>query len=291
MMIDVNGIPSPIRAALWMVGTLLSFAAMAIAVREVSPALGVFEILFFRSVVGLVVTLLLIQRAGWGAVATRHPGLQIARNVVHFGGQFGWTYGVLLIPLAQAFAIEFTTPIWTALMATLFLGERFTRPRMFAIVVGFVGILVVLRPDTGAINGAALAVLASSFGYAASNTMTKRLTREDAPLAIIFYMSVVQLPLGLVPALFEWATPALADIPWFIFLGIAGLAAHFCMARAFLLADATFVVPIDFLRLPLIAWIGFVFYGEDLEMATLIGAMVIFGGVYVMIRAETRGRE
>jgi drug/metabolite transporter (DMT)-like permease len=288
MKIDVSGIPGPLRAALWMVGTLLSFTTMAIAVREVSPALSVFEILFLRSLVGLAIILVLVQRAGWGVVATRRPGLQVMRNIVHFAGQFGWTYGVLLIPLAQAFAIEFTTPIWTALLAALFLGERFTGPRIFAVVVGFIGILVVLRPDAGVINVAALAVLGGAFGYAASNTMTKRLTRDDAPLAIIFYMTVVQLPLGLIPALGDWVTPEWADAPWFILLGIAGLSAHFCMARAFLLADATFVVPIDFLRLPLIAWVGFAFYGEGLEPATLIGAVVIFVGVYVMIRAESR---
>ena len=283
--------PGPVRAALWMVGTLMSFAAMAIAVREVSPALGVFEILFFRSLVGLFVVVILIHRSGWAAVGTKRPGLQVVRNIIHFGGQFGWVYGVLLIPLAQAFAIEFTTPIWTALMAAVFLGERFSGARAFAVVVGFIGVLVIQRPDTGNVDVAALAVLGGAFCYAASNTITKRLTRDDAPLAIIFYMSVVQLPLALVPALGEWVTPALADVPWFILLGIAGLSAHFCMARAFLLADATVVVPIDFLRLPLIAWVGFAFYDEGLEIATLIGAAIILSGIYVGIRIEAGRRD
>ena len=284
-------LPGLVRAALWMVGTLSSFAAMAIAVREISPSLGVFEILFFRSVVGLAVVLILVHRSGWAAVATKRPGLQVVRNIVHFGGQFGWVYGVMLIPLAQAFAIEFTTPIWTAMMAVVFLGERFSGARAFSVVVGFFGVLVILRPDTGAVDVAALAVLGGAFCYAASNTITKRLTRDDAPLAIIFYMSVVQLPLALVPALGDWVTPGLADVPWFILLGIAGLSAHFCMARAFLLADATVVVPIDFLRLPLIAWVGYAFYGEGLETATLIGAAIILSGIYVNIRIEARGRD
>ncbi len=284
-------LPALARATLWMVGTLTSFAAMAIAVREISPALGVFEILFFRSLVGLTVVLILVRRSGWAAVATKRPGLQVVRNIVHFGGQFGWVYGVMLIPLAQAFAIEFTTPIWTAMMAAVFLGERFSGARAFSVVVGFFGVLVILRPDTGAVDVAALAVLGGAFCYAASNTITKRLTRDDAPLAIIFYMSVVQLPLALVPALGEWVTPSLVDVPWFIILGIAGLSAHFCMSRAFLLADATVVVPIDFLRLPLIAWVGYAFYGEGLETATLIGAAIILSGIYVNIRIEARGRD
>lgn len=283
-------IASPVvRAALWMSGALVSFAAMAISGRELSVELPTVEILFLRSVVGLIVVALLLTRMGWGQVRSHRLGTHLVRNLVHFVGQFGWFFAIALIPLAQVFAIEFTVPIWTAVLATVLLGEQLTRPRVLAIVLGFFGILVILRPGFSIVNVASLAALASALGYAASHVLTRRLALTDSPIAILFYMTVVQLPLGLVPAILVWVWPSPVLWPWVGVVGLTGLSAHYCMARALKLAEATVVVPMDFLRLPLIALVGFSFYGEVLEIWVFIGAAFICAGVYLNVREASSG--
>src|SRR5262249_13924250 len=150
------------------------------------------------------------------------------------------------------------------------------RARVTMLALGLIGVLIVLRPGFAFIHPAALVMLAGAFCYAATMVSTKRLSATDSPLVVLFYMSVIQMPLGLLPALPDWVTPSLADLPWVIAVGGAGFAAHYCMTRAFVLAEATVVVPLDFLRLPLIAMVGALFYGESVEATTMLGAAVIF---------------
>lgn len=277
-----------VTAALWMSGALLSFMAMAVGGRELSAHLSTFQILFFRSLVGLVVISLLLSRAGWGQITSRPLGLHVLRNLAHFGGQFGWFYGLAFIPLAEVFAIEFTAPIWTAIWAALLLGERITWPRIVAVGLGIVGLLIILRPGSQGVHPAALAVLAGAVCFAFSHTLTRRLALTDTPLAILFYMTVIQLPLGLLPSLASWTTPAPALWPWLLVVGLSALSAHYCMAHALALAPATVVVPMDFLRLPLIAVVGALVYGESLEWAVLAGAAVMLLGNWINISAERR---
>ena len=271
-----------------MMGALSSFMAMAIGGREmVAAKLGIFEILLFRSLVGLVIVSVLLTRSGWGQISGKRFGVHLVRNVGHFGGQFGWFYGIAMIPLAEVFAIEFTTPMWAAVMASLLLGERMTRPRLLAIGFGLAGVLIILRPGLAAVHPAALAVLAAAACYAMSYVLTRKLASTESALAILFYMTVIQLPLALIPALAHWVTPPPALWLWLlVVVGVTGLSAHYCMTRALQLADATVVVPMDFLRLPLIAAVGFLFYGEKLDWLVLAGAAVMVLGNFVNILAE-----
>lgn len=278
-------LPPVARAALWMTGALASFMAMAIGGRELAAELTTFQILFFRSIVGLAAVALLLQRSGWTQVRTRVFGTHLVRNLAHFAGQYGWFYGLALIPLTEVFAIEFTMPIWTAVLATLILGERMNRLRIAAVATGFVGVLVVLRPGLAAVSPAALAVLASAAAYALSHVFTKRMSTTETPLAILFYMTVIQLPLGLVPALPDWVWPSAALWPWVVVVALTGLSAHYCLARAFRLADATVVVPMDFLRLPLIAFFGLVLYGEALQPWVVLGAGIILLAAWLNLRS------
>ncbi len=277
-------------AAAWMAGALLSFMAMAVGGRELADGLSTFQILFFRSLIGLVVIGLLLARAGWGQIRTGRLGLHILRNLAHFGGQFGWFLGLGYIPLAEVFAIEFTTPIWTAILAALLLHERVTGPRLAAIALGLAGLLLILRPGLQNVHPVALAVLAGAVGYALSHTLTRRLALHDTPLTILFYMTAIQLPLGLVLSLPGWRWPAAEHWPWLAVVGLTALSAHYCMARALALADATVVVPLDFLRLPLIAVVGALLYDEGLEPLVLAGAALMLLGNWVNLRAEGRGR-
>jgi drug/metabolite transporter (DMT)-like permease len=278
-----------LRGALWMGGALLSFSLMAVAVRELLRTMGSFEILFLRSLVSFVLVLAVLPRFGLGALRTRHFGLHIVRNLLHFGGQYAWVYAIAMLPLATVFAIEFTMPVWAALLAMLILGERLNQGRIVMLVLGLAGILIILRPGFGMVQPAALVMLAGSFAYASVMIATKRLSENDSALAILFYMSAIQLPLAFVPALPGWVAPALTDLPWVLAVGGAGLSAHYCMTRAVRIADAMVVVPVDFLRLPLIAVVGMLFYGEPLELSIMLGAAVIFAGTYYSIRRESIG--
>lgn len=277
-----------VRATLWMSGTLLSFVLMAIAGRELAGKLSIFELLFFRSIIGVIVLLPILARIGFRQVATRRFSLHAMRSVAHFIGQYGWFYGIAFIPLAAVFAIEFTAPIWIALLATILLGERMTRPRLAAIAFGLVGILVILRPGMAVIHPASLAVLVGSFGYAVAHIFGKKLSGIDKPLTILFYMALVQLPIGLLPALFDWTTPTLEMWPWLLAVGLTSLTAHYCVTRAFILADATIVMTLDFLRLPLGAFLGFVFYGESVEWLVFAGAALIIAGNLLNLHFERK---
>ena len=280
--------PVALRGALWMVGALLSFSLMAVSVRELLRTMGSFEILFLRSLVSFVLVLAVLPRFGLGALRTRHFGLHLVRNVLHFSGQYAWVYAIAMLPLATVFAIEFTMPVWTALLAIPILGERLNRGRTVMLVLGLAGILVILKPGFGVVHPAALVMLAGSFAYASTMIATKRLSGSDSALAVVFYMSVVQLPLAFVPALPGWVAPALVDLPWILAIGAAGLSAHYCLTRAMRIADATLVVPIDFLRLPLIAVVGMLFYSEPLEFSIMLGAAMIFAGTYYSVQRESR---
>jgi drug/metabolite transporter (DMT)-like permease len=284
----VTGLPVALRGALWMGGAVVSFSLMAIAVRELLRTLGVFEILFLRSLVSLVLLAAALPFTGWQTLRTRRFPLHVVRNLFHFSGQYAWVYAIAWLPLAMVFAIEFTMPVWAALLAIPILGERLNRGRVIMLALGLVGIFIILKPGLEEVKPAALVMLAGSFAYAATMIGTKRLAQSDSALAVLFYMSAIQVPLGFVAALPAWVTPGLADSPWIIAVGATGLSAHFCLTRSLRIADATLVVPIDFLRLPLIAAVGVAFYGEPLEPSILLGAAVIFAGTYTSLRLETR---
>lgn len=269
-------------------GALLSFSLMAVAVRELLRTIGTFEILFLRSLVSLLVMLALLPRFGVAALRTRLFGLHVLRNLFHFSGQYAWVYAIALLPLATVFAIEFTMPVWTTVLAMLILGERLNRGRIVMLALGIVGIVIIVKPGVAPVSVAALVMLAGSFAYAATMISTKRLAMNDSAFAVLFYMSAIQVPLGLVPALPGWVTPGLADLPWIVAVGGSGLTAHYCLTRALRAADAIVVVPIDFLRLPLIAVIGMLIYNEPLEFSILLGAIVIFAGTYYSIWRESR---
>ena len=275
-----------LRGALWMGGAVLSFSLMAIAVRELLRTLGAFEILFLRSVVSLAIMVAVVAWAGMERLRTQRFGLHVLRNLFHLSGQYAWVYSIAMLPLATVFAIEFTMPVWSAVLAVLLMGERLNHGRVVMLALGLVGILIILKPGVEEVPLAALVMLLGSFAYAATMISTKQIAKTDSAVAVLFWMSLIQLPLALIPALGQWVTPRLVDLPWILAVGVTGLSAHFCLTRSLRIADATLVIPIDFLRLPLIAVVGMAFYGEPLEVSILIGAVVIFAGTHYSIRRE-----
>jgi drug/metabolite transporter (DMT)-like permease len=282
----MNQISAALRGALWMGGAVLSFTAMAIAVRELQRHMGSFEIVFLRSVVMLAIVLAMLPRAGMTSIRTRRFHLHFWRNAIHFLGQVLWVYSIGALTLATVFAIEFTMPVWTALLAWIFLKERLTAPRLVMLALGLAGVLVILRPGGGSFHPAAVAMILGSLCYASSFIFTKRLSSTDSALAVLFWMAVIQTPISLVAAVPQWVAPVAADAPWILGIGVGSFAAHYCMTRAMKLVDAMVVVPIDFIRLPLIALVGAIFYGEALDPMVFVGAAIIFAGTYYSISRE-----
>ena len=279
-----------VLAACWVLGTAASFILMMIAVRELSTNMSSFELLSFRSLIGIPVMCLVAWHLGFHKVKTRRIGMQVGRNVVHFGGQWAWVIGITLLPMAHVTALEFTMPMWTAIIAMLFLGEEAKSHRIVAVALGLAGVMVILRPGIEIVTPGALIVLLGALCYGISNVMMKSLTADDAPWVIVFWMQIIQLPLALLPAVFwfEWVWPTWADAPWLLAMGLTGMSAHFCLARAFQLADATVCIPVDFVRLPLAAVIGWLLYSEGVSVWVLAGAILIFGGNYYSVWRETR---
>jgi drug/metabolite transporter (DMT)-like permease len=273
-----------------MIGALLSFSMMAVSIRELSRGgLSIFEILAIRSGVALVVLLVLLAvRKDFRVHAMpRRMGLNFLRNGVHYASQFSWALSLTMLPLATVFALEFTMPAWTALLAVWFLHERLTPSRLGVVVLGFIGVLVILRPGITEFKPAAALVLLAAFGYAITMIATKELTKTETTFGIVFWMAVIQFPLSLIgsnPSVFlhldeRHLLPAIG-------VGVAGLTSHFCLSNAFRSGDATLVVPLDFMRIPLIAVVGWAFYGEQLDIFVLVGALIIVAGVLWNLRSE-----
>lgn len=279
-----------IGAALWMIGAVVSFSTMAVAARAVYEELDVYQLMFYRSAIslGLVLVFAAVSRGGLGQFRTHRIGLHSVRNLSHLVGQFGWFYALALIPLAQLFALEFTTPLWVAALAPLLLGERLTRMRLVALALGFIGVLVVLRPGLAEVSLGSIVMLIGAVGFAGSLMATKRMTVTEKPLTIIFYMALIQTPVGLLLAINNLPWPTLVTGLWLILVAILGFTAHFCIVRAFSLADAIVVSPMDFLRLPLIALVGVLMYDEALELWVFVGGALILLGNYGNLMAERR---
>ena len=279
----------PLKAAVWMIGTMVSFSLMAISGRELAPELNTFEIMFFRSLIGLVLVVTIGTLSGTlHQIKTDRLGLHMLRNTAHFTGQNLWFLAVAFIPFSQVFALEFSTPLWVALLAPVFLGEALTRRRLLSVGIGFSGVLIVARPDFSQLNPAILAAMACAICFACSLMTTKKLTIDQSTTCILFWLTLMQLGMGLVAVVLtgNLSAPQGIDFIWVTTVSICGLTAHFCIARALALAPAIVVIPLDFLRLPLISLIGFLAYDEAFEWAVVFGAMLIFSAVLINLQAE-----
>lgn len=280
-------------AALWMIGAIVSFSAMAVAGRALSSDLDTFEMMTYRSIIGFtIVVLVAASRGKLGEVTARDLPRHGIRNLAHFAGQNLWFYALTLIPLAQVFALEFTSPLWVILLAPLLLGERFTLKKLGVVLVGFIGILIVAQPGTTPLSLGTVMAATAAICFALTGIFTKQLTRHHSVTCILFYLTAMQLVFGLVCAGYDGdiALPTAEGLPWIIVIGLGGLTAHFCITTAMTLAPATVVLPIDFARLPVIAIIGMLLYDEPLTWPVFLGAALIFGANYVNVVSESRRR-
>lgn len=276
---QANTPPSIPHAAAWMAGWLTLMVVIAVAGREATRELSVFQIMFMRSVLGMALLWPLVHAAGGlPAMRTERLGQHALRNGVHYAAQYGWFVALTLIPLAQLVSIEFTMPIWSAVLAVFFLGERMNGRKWLAVLLGLVGVAVIVRPSAGTVDTGQLIALACAFGFAISVVLVKSLTRTEAAINVIFWMLVIQSAIGLVPALLVWQWPSAQTWGWVLVVAFCGTYSHYCFARAMQHADTTVVVPMDFLRVPLTALAGWLVYSEQVDLLTGLGVLLILTG-------------
>ncbi|QMU57522.1 MAG: EamA family transporter [Boseongicola sp.] len=281
----------PLAAAAWMTGAIVSFSSMAIAGRALFSELDTFEMMMYRSFIGLFIVVLVGGLFGkLNEVRFDRLGTHLVRNLCHFTGQNLWFFALTLISLAQLFALEFTSPIWVMLLAVFLLGEKLTRPRVLAVLLGFAGAILVARPGSGGDPTGLLIAGTAAVAFAGSIVLTKLLTRTETVLGILFWLTAMQAVMGLIATGYDGdiAWPSAAAWPWVTMIALAGLLAHTCLTNALLVAPASIVVPMDFLRLPVIAIVGMLFYAEPLSASVFLGAALIFGGNYLNIWHESR---
>tara|TARA_B100000768_G_scaffold149214_1_gene143460 strand:+ start:151 stop:1014 length:864 start_codon:yes stop_codon:yes gene_type:complete len=271
-------------AALWMIGAIFSFITMAIAGRAVSDQLDTFEIMLYRSLIGFLIVILTAK-----IINTHHEinfqkfSIHFIRNIFHFMGQNLWFFALPIIPLAQLFALEFTSPIWVVLLAPIFLKEQLTFRKVCIAALGFLGVLFVTRPEIGSLSIGIIAAATAAIGFAASAMITRRLTETDSLTKILFFLTGLQIIFGLICSGYdgEITIPSPDNASWVVMIGLAGLSAHFCLTKSLTLAPASVVMPVDFVRLPLIAIIGMSFYGENLDIFMVTGAAMILVANYI----------
>lgn len=279
------------RAVLWMSGAIASFTLMAIAGRAASLDFDTFEIMFYRSITGIVIILSIsIYTGKLSQMRTQRLGLHTIRNIAHFTGQNLWFYAITVIPLAQVFSLEFTSPIWVMILSPFFLGEPFRKIGVLCAALGFVGVLIVARPTPETFNFGVLTAALAAIAFAFTAIFTRKLTRTEPILRILFYLTILQAGFGAICAGYDldFALPTLSGLPWLVLIGCAGLLAHFCLTTALSIAPATIVMPIDFTRLPIIAVVAMLLYGEALDIWVFVGAGLIFAANWLNISTASK---
>lgn len=278
--------PSVVRGSLWAIVAIVFFTGMPISVRYLSASMTSFEIIFFRSILGMMIMAPFLAWRGWDGLRTNAPWLHVQRSTINFVGMVMWFYALGIMPLADATAIHFTMPLFIVLLATVFLGEKIGPRRLLAIGVGFLGVLIILRPGAVEFSLPAAGVLASAALYGGSVIYIKIITRTDPVSSITFYTHLIMMLLALIPTAIYWRPPSWDDAPMLALLAGCGTIAPYCFSRALQVMDAGLVAPFDFLRLPFTALAGLLLFAETSSYWTWVGAAVIFGATTYITRRE-----
>jgi drug/metabolite transporter (DMT)-like permease len=275
-----------VAGAIWMVAACACFASMAGLIRYISRELHPFEIAFFRNLFGFFVMLPWLLRVGLGGLKTKRIGLYTLRGVTGIGALLSWFWAVSILPLANATALSFTSPLFGTVLAALVLSEVVRARRWAALGIGFVGALIILRPGFQTIGLPEAMVLMSAVMMAASATTIKILSRTESPNAIVIYMVIYLTPMALIPALFVWQTPSWEMLGWLFVLGLVATGGHQCLTRSFAAAEASAVLPFDFSRLIFAATVGYLFFDQVPDIWSGVGAAVIVASSVYIARRE-----
>ena len=267
------------HAVLWMMGAIISFCLMAVGARELSGQLDTFEVLTLRGLVGLIIVMGIIYwRRQPVLFVTQRTKTHLVRNLFHFYGQASWFFALGMIPLAQVFAIEFTVPLWVLFLSALFLAERITWRKIVAITFGMAGVLAVVRPESQGLSTGMLVMLFGAIGFATAVIYNKRLVATEHPLTIVFYMTLMQIPISAMLTGGDWTMPTVSGWFWIVVVGVLGISAHYCASKAMQTAEVSSIMAMDFLRLPLVALLGMLLYNEIFDWWVVLGGGLMIVG-------------
>lgn len=279
------GLTPTARGIVWMLFSAAIIAQMHVLVRGMSQDLPTFEIVFFRNVFALATLVPLLMRQERSLWKSKRPGLQALRGVIGILAMTSWFYSLRVLPVAEATALSFTAVLFTTIGAAVVLREHVGVRRWAAVGIGFLGVLIIVRPGTGVVSYNALWVLASTTLWASSLLIVKALSRTDTPVTITFYAAVQYTIYSVVPAMLVWQWPSWPDVGVLVVIGVAATIAHVSLAHAFKLADAAAVMPLDYTRLLWTAGVGWLAFGEFPDAWTWVGGTVIFAAtVYITVR-------
>ena len=268
-----------------MAGWMSAMLMLLVAGRRTASELQLFQVLEIRTIIGLILlSPLVIMNGGFASLATSRPLTHLGRAVAQYGAQYFWFLGLTLIPLTQVVSIEFTMPIWTAILAMTLLGEKMTTRRALSIVLGLAGVAIIVRPEFSGANIGQVAMLVAAVAISISVTLTKSLTRTDHVVTITFWMLFAQSVIGLIPACYVWTSPRAELWPWLVVVAFCGMYSQYCLSQAMRYAEATTIVSMDFLRVPLSALLGWVMFAEHLDVFTFLGAAAILAGNLLNLR-------
>ncbi len=279
------------RAVLLMLFSTVLFGLMAVVIRLASETQHPFEIAFFRNLFGLLFTLPLLFKHGPGLLKTSKLPLYLLRCAIGTVGMMAGFWAIVHLPLAQAVAISYSTPLFVTIGAVWVLGETVRARRWAAVLIGFIGVIILLRPDADTFTGASLVALLAAVMSASVAISIKFLTRTESPDAIVVFTTALWVPMSLVPALLFWQTPSGITWLWLVLAGLFGTVAHMCWTRALQLGDASILTPISFMQVLVVGVFGWWLFDESVDRYTLIGALIIFGSnLYLAHREITRAK-
>ncbi len=282
---------SPIRGALWMMSAGLMLTIMSALMRNLSADLHPFQIAFFRSLFGFLFMVPWLFGSGLAVLQTKRFGLHLTRGMIAFVGLLMWTSALALIPVAEVTAFSFTAPLFATFGSALILREVVRARRWIAVGLGFVGMLIMLRPGFSDLQPGSLLAVSTAVCIAASMLIVKRLSATEKPGAVVAYMALFLTLFTAVPALFVWQ-----GFDWVVFgkcvaMGAFGTVGHLCMVRAFAASDASAVAPFDYARLPFAALVGFILFAETPDIWTWIGSAVIATSAIYIAQREAASRK
>jgi drug/metabolite transporter (DMT)-like permease len=276
----------------WMLGFIINISIMAISIRELSLKYTSFEIQNFRNIFSIIIIILIFMVTKNTNLNTFQLKNNFIRNIFHFIGQSAWTWGLTVLPLAVVFSLEFTMPIWAVIIAIVLLKEKITLNKICFLIIGLMGTWIIFMPDTKYIGFYNIIVLCSAITYAIAHNFTKKLTTTDSILSILFFMSIIQLPFSLVGSLIigNIQYNIMMEIPLIILLTFTSLLAHYSLSSALKYSDASIILPIDYIRLPLIVFIGWYYYDEKISTNVVIGSILIIFGVVFFLNKDFKNK-
>ena len=281
-----EAMPGTTRGVLWMIFAAANYAATYAVVRYLSTEFSVFQLVFFRSILGVILMAPWLLKVGVGILRTDHFDSYAYRSILNYGGMVLLIFALATLPLQDVTGLMFTSPLFTVLFVVLFLGERPGIRRWAALLIGFAGVMIIIRPGIQELTWAAIGVVVTSCAYALINVSTKRLAKVDSSNKIIYYDFLLMSAIGLVPAVLYWNEVRAEHLVWILIVGIFSALARQGIIRALAVGEASVVMPFNFLKLPFSVCLGIIFFQEHPDIWTGAGALVIFGSSYYIARRE-----